>query len=158
MINIASKAGTYMRATSQAVANGLKPLVAGTTNKQNVVVEKSEKLTVDSLIKALPQCGNIGVRSGIPGETDNIRFSGFQRYIEQRKMTIGKTKNYIIAFDVIFCWNFFLILVTTQVRLAHTDIKVPDFSDYRRDSTKRAGTKSKTADDRRSFTYLLVGG
>lgn len=93
MINIATKAGTYLRATSQAVSNGLRPLAAG--------------------VPTLPQCGNIGVKSGIP--------------------------------------------VTTQVRLAHTDIKVPDFSDYRRENTKRAATKNTSADDRRSFTYLLVG-
>lgn len=69
MINIATKAGTYLRATSQAVSNGLKPLAAGVpSKKQNVVVEKQEKINLDSLIKALPQCGNIGVRSGIPGK------------------------------------------------------------------------------------------
>jgi ubiquinol-cytochrome c reductase iron-sulfur subunit len=48
--------------------------------------------------------------------------------------------------------------VTTQVRLAHTDIRTPDFTDYRRDSTKRAQSGRDTADDRRAFTYLLVGG
>jgi len=35
---------------------------------------------------------------------------------------------------------------------------VPDFSDYRRDSTKRAATKASSAEERRAFTYLLVGG
>lgn len=47
--------------------------------------------------------------------------------------------------------------MTTQVRLAHTDIRVPDFSDYRRDSTKRP-TGKDSADDRKTFTYLVVGG
>lgn len=114
MINIASKAGNYLRASTQVVSNGLKPLAAGVPKQQNVVVEKQEKFTGESLFKALPQCGNIGVRSGVP--------------------------------------------VSTQVRLAHTDIRVPDFSDYRRDSTKRPASASKSADDRRAFTYLLVGG
>lgn len=50
------------------------------------------------------------------------------------------------------------VLATTQVRFAHTDIQVPDFSDYRRDSTKRAASKAQTAEERKAFTYLLVGG
>jgi ubiquinol-cytochrome c reductase iron-sulfur subunit len=88
MINIASKAGNYLRASTQVVSNGLKPLAAGVPKQQNVVVEKQEKFTL-----------------------------------------------------------------STQVRLAHTDIRVPDFSDYRRDSTKRPASASKSADDRRAFTY-----
>lgn len=48
--------------------------------------------------------------------------------------------------------------VTTQVRLAHTDIHVPDWSAYRRDSTKNPESKSAdTADARKAFTYLLAG-
>lgn len=42
--------------------------------------------------------------------------------------------------------------------MAHTDIKVPDFSDYRRDSTKRSTARVETAEERKAFTYLLVGG
>merc|ERR1712198_419369 len=46
-----------------------------------------------------------------------------------------------------------------HVRFAHTDVRVPDFSEYRRDQSldpsKPAGTSSV---DRRMFTYLLVGG
>lgn len=44
------------------------------------------------------------------------------------------------------------------MRYAHTDIKVPDFSEYRRDSTKRAQSRSESAEERKAFTYLLVGG
>lgn len=49
-------------------------------------------------------------------------------------------------------------LVNTQVRFAHTDLRVPDFSAYRRDSVKSADRKNKSADDRNAFTYLIVGG
>lgn len=43
-------------------------------------------------------------------------------------------------------------------RHAHTDIRVPDFSDYRRDGTKDPkGRNSSTVDERRSFTYLMTG-
>lgn len=46
--------------------------------------------------------------------------------------------------------------VTSQVRWAHTDIKVPDWSEYRRDSTKSPTKKSsETEDARKSFTYLI---
>ena len=48
---------------------------------------------------------------------------------------------------------------TSQIRLAHTDIKVPDFSAYRRDSTKPSTAKSsETADARRAFTYMMLAG
>lgn len=47
--------------------------------------------------------------------------------------------------------------VTTQVRFAHTDLQVPDFSAYRRDSVKNPKRKDTKADDRKSFTYLMVG-
>jgi hypothetical protein len=77
MINIASKAGNYLKATSQVVASGLRPLVAGSPKQQNVVVDKQELTTVDSLIKALPQCGNLRVRSGVPG---NLSIHNFIRF------------------------------------------------------------------------------
>ncbi|GLV42522.1 Rieske iron-sulfur protein [Carabus blaptoides fortunei] len=47
--------------------------------------------------------------------------------------------------------------VSTQVRFAHTDITVPDFSDYRRDSTKSPSSRAND-ESRKSFTYLVVGG
>ncbi|XP_014248104.1 cytochrome b-c1 complex subunit Rieske, mitochondrial [Cimex lectularius] len=49
--------------------------------------------------------------------------------------------------------------VTTQVRFAHTDIPVPDFSPYRRASVQDPKTSSKQSDDsRKTFSYLVVGG
>lgn len=53
---------------------------------------------------------------------------------------------------------FPLIVASTQVRFAHTDIQVPDFSPYRRDSTKRANSKAQSAEERKAFSYALVGG
>lgn len=51
------------------------------------------------------------------------------------------------------------VAVTTQVRYAHTDIQVPDFSTYRRSDVQDPRTKSKeSADSRTAFTYMLVGG
>ncbi|KAK8390926.1 hypothetical protein O3P69_016937 [Scylla paramamosain] len=52
------------------------------------------------------------------------------------------------------------IAVSSQVRYAHTDIQVPDFSDYRRDDVKDSRAKSsvESASSRRSFTYMVVGG
>ncbi|XP_058816461.1 cytochrome b-c1 complex subunit Rieske, mitochondrial isoform X2 [Topomyia yanbarensis] len=50
------------------------------------------------------------------------------------------------------------IAAAGQIRLAHTDIRVPDFSDYRRDAVKRPNAKNNSADDRAAFTYLMVGG
>lgn len=46
-----------------------------------------------------------------------------------------------------------------QKRWAHTDIKIPDLSSYRRNTTKDP-TKSagSTIDERRAFTYMVTGG
>ncbi|XP_075212230.1 Rieske iron-sulfur protein [Lycorma delicatula] len=49
--------------------------------------------------------------------------------------------------------------VTTQVRLAHTDLTVPDFSNYRRSGTVDPKSKNKaSAANRKSFTYIIIGG
>lgn len=46
-----------------------------------------------------------------------------------------------------------------QVRYAHTDIQVPDFSAYRRSPTLDPTHKNDdSAPSRKSFTYLVVGG
>lgn len=46
----------------------------------------------------------------------------------------------------------------SQVRFAHTDLQVPDFSSYRRSSVadNRADTRS-SAPSRQGFSYLIVG-
>ncbi|XP_067007602.1 cytochrome b-c1 complex subunit Rieske, mitochondrial [Anabrus simplex] len=49
--------------------------------------------------------------------------------------------------------------VTTQIRYAHTDIQIPDFSAYRRKDVKDSNVRSReSADTRKAFTYMLVGG
>ncbi|XP_017050121.1 cytochrome b-c1 complex subunit Rieske, mitochondrial [Drosophila ficusphila] len=42
-------------------------------------------------------------------------------------------------------------------RQAHTDLQVPDFSAYRRDSVKDSRRRNETAEERKAFSYLLVG-
>lgn len=65
MINAASKAA-YLKATTQVVNGGIKPLVAaGLTHKETVVAHPSTPLSSHSLTKALPK-GAINVVSG-PG-------------------------------------------------------------------------------------------
>jgi len=112
MINVASKAA-YLKATTQVVNGGIKPLIAaGLTHKETVVAHPSTPLSSHTLAKAIPK-GLISVISG-PA-------------------------------------------VNTQVRFAHTDLSVPDFSAYRRDSTKNLNRKNTNTADRNSFTYVLVG-
>ncbi|XP_076357832.1 Rieske iron-sulfur protein [Tachypleus tridentatus] len=49
--------------------------------------------------------------------------------------------------------------VPAQIRLAHTDIKVPDFTEYRRNSVKDPCKSSLNTDEsRKMFSYLLVAG
>ncbi|XP_063700732.1 cytochrome b-c1 complex subunit Rieske, mitochondrial [Culicoides brevitarsis] len=104
MISAATKA-SYLRATTQAIGSGLKPVAAGVTKKTEVVVQKCAS-------QGLP-FRNLRVTSGVP--------------------------------------------VTTQVRLAHTDVAVPDFSEYRRKGTERATAKNDSDEQRKTFTYLMVG-
>jgi len=48
--------------------------------------------------------------------------------------------------------------VTSQVRFAHTDLKVPDFGFYRRDVTKDSRSDNKeSAASRATFSYLITG-
>jgi len=48
-------------------------------------------------------------------------------------------------------------LLTTK-RFAHTDIPSPDFDNYRRDATKDPNSvQAQSDDDRRAFTYVMVG-
>jgi len=49
--------------------------------------------------------------------------------------------------------------VSSQVRFAHTDIQVPDFSAYRRDDVQNVRVKAgESSASRSSFTYMMVGG
>ena len=51
------------------------------------------------------------------------------------------------------------LLTTASVRYAHTDIRVPDFSDYRRDSVKdHKASNRDSAPVRNTFSYVIVGG
>jgi len=53
----------------------------------------------------------------------------------------------------------FSLCSPSQVRFAHSDVTVPDFSSYRRDGTKDSHASSApSAGGRQAFTYMLVGG
>lgn len=68
MINIASKAGHYLRATNQVVASGLKPLAgAAIAEKKGVTTDKREVSSLWSLQNALPT-HPVSVRAGVASE------------------------------------------------------------------------------------------
>lgn len=46
----------------------------------------------------------------------------------------------------------------TQVRFSHTDVSMPDFSSYRRQSSLDPNIPNSTEINRRAFTYLMVAG
>lgn len=104
MINAASR--VYLKATSQAVANVLKPVVAAVPGQEKVIINSKP------LNNSVPS-GPIRATSGLT--------------------------------------------TTTQVRGAHTDLQVPDFTPYRRDSVQRATRKNDTNEARKAFSYMLVG-
>ena len=161
MINIATKTGCYLRATSQVVGTGLRPLAAGVVEpKKLVVAQKSKKVSVYGLNSPLP-AGNLSVRSGVGGKLTWWRsrsIASFTKFVSLAR----NFQYYVIYFDPsqLRFTNSALFTVSTQIRMAHTDIQVPDFTPYRRDSTKRAASARNANDDedRKSFTYLLVGG
>lgn len=67
MINIASKAGNYLRATNQVVASGLKPLAGAALAEKRVIVDVKD----NSLSKQIP-AGSISVKSGIASKLFRI--------------------------------------------------------------------------------------
>lgn len=84
MINIASKAGNYLRATNQIVANGLRPLAgAALIEKKGPASEEREYLTVYSLNKQLPST-NISVKTGVASKFSNIHLFIVNRFISRQ--------------------------------------------------------------------------
>lgn len=67
MINIASKAGNYLRATNQVVASGLKPLAGAALAEKKVTTDVKDVSSLLSLSQALPT-QNVSVRSGVTSE------------------------------------------------------------------------------------------
>ncbi|CAG0897225.1 unnamed protein product [Darwinula stevensoni] len=50
------------------------------------------------------------------------------------------------------------LCTSQQIRMAHTDIKVPDFSEYRHRSLRdNKASNRDSADSRRAFTYITTG-
>ncbi|CAH1119819.1 unnamed protein product [Phaedon cochleariae] len=79
--------------------------------------------------------------------TVHIPFTGTSPYVLSRALPNGNVS--ITSGPAVSC----------QVRWAHTDITVPDWSHYRKDSTKSPTSKAADSEDsRRNFAYLMVGG
>lgn len=72
MINIASKAGSYLRATNQVVASGLKPLAGAALAEKKVVVDVKDSSTLYSLSKQIP-AGCVSVKSGVASKCPNYQ-------------------------------------------------------------------------------------
>ena len=130
--NIASKVST------QAVANGTKPLMPAVSIsvEKAIVPPPAQKLTSSSLSASLPK-GAITA-----------------------SLSIGGVYNYLLSISFGWWWLFGRFCTTgpSQVRYAHTDITVPDFSDYRRNDVKSSTVNSKdSAPKRQAFSYLIVG-
>lgn len=69
MISAATKA-SYLRATTQAIGNGMKTSVAaGVPKKSEVVVARTATPTVAHLISDSLPSRNLRVTTGVPGES-----------------------------------------------------------------------------------------
>lgn len=67
MISAATKA-SYLRATTQAIGNSLKPLAAGVPKKSDVVVARTATSTVSHLNSDSLPHRNLRVTTGVPGK------------------------------------------------------------------------------------------
>ncbi len=53
----------------------------------------------------------------------------------------------------------FFLPGSSQYRFAHSDVRVPDFTDYRKDAVKDAGSSAAVSgDSRKAFSYAIVAG
>ena len=58
-----------------------------------------------------------------------------------------------------FHLHVYVLLGSSQIRLAHTDVSFPDFTAYRRDSVKDPSADSEaSAPARKAFTYIITAG
>ncbi|XP_059168859.1 cytochrome b-c1 complex subunit Rieske, mitochondrial-like [Physella acuta] len=94
----------------------------------------------------------------------NLASVGLPAITAQPKITVEQPPKKLTSYTLSKClsWNPTSASVsmggTQQVRLAHTDVKVPDFSAYRREQVKRADVKTEDSDATRKLTsYLVVG-
>lgn len=63
---------------------------------------------------------------------------------------------YVLTSTSIHAFSFFT--GPSQVRFAHTDVKIPDFQAYRRAQNKDAKSENKAALPSRMFTYAMTSG
>ncbi|TWW75672.1 Cytochrome b-c1 complex subunit [Takifugu flavidus] len=100
------------------------------------------------MLALVGRCGTLSPSlRATKGTTKNVVLPG----IKELTSVVGKTKDSLASM---------LALLTKYggLRLAHTDIKLPDFSDYRRPEVIDANKSSKdSSDGRRAFSYLLTG-
>lgn len=79
-------------------------------------------------------------------------------FASKTKRKLAPLLLFLNLIKIIFLFISFLFhLAVQQVRLAHTDLQAPDFSPYRRDSVKDVNRKNTTAEERKAFSYMLVG-
>jgi Ubiquinol-cytochrome c reductase 8 kDa, N-terminal len=94
MINIASKAGSYLRATNQVVASGLKPLAGAALAEKKVNVDNSTNSSLNSLTQQIP-IGNVSVRSGITSKF--LLMQSKEHPVVNRAYNLFCLKNYITS-------------------------------------------------------------
>lgn len=150
MMNAVAKSGglaSYLKTSTNVSGTHVGP------NLKNVLIKKKSPMDLPILLKtgqamsvALPTTGSLQGLSGLFGMAPQICQLLFLIRNDSLDMA------YIIRI-------LFFILVKSQVRFAHTDIQIPDFTNYRRESTKDPNVKaSQTDGSRKSFTYLIAGG
>ncbi|KAH9502408.1 Cytochrome b-c1 complex subunit Rieske, mitochondrial [Bulinus truncatus] len=94
----------------------------------------------------------------------NLSSVGLPAIATPTKISVEQPPKKLSSFSLSQCLPRNAINVTnsvagnTQVRYAHTDLKVPDFSSYRRDQVKKADSNTEHSDaERKLSSYVVVG-
>jgi len=106
----------------------------------------------------------LGVSNAVKGYTEIVATSSSKtvRPTKSPKQTVPPKPTYLTNFTLqanLLSKKATVTTVTaTQVRSIHTDFKVPDYTDYRRNSVKDTGTSNRnTYENRNAFTYMVLG-
>lgn len=68
----------------------------------------------------------------------------------------SKIKFWFIIFSILY---FSFLKGSVSTRFAHTDIKIPNFNDYRNDYSENAAQSSKeNSDDKQTYSYISTFG
>lgn len=113
------------------------------------------------MFRNLQLTGNVS--NAVKGCTEVVATTSVksQNLVKAPKQTVPARPTYLTNFTMqsnLLSKKALTAVTATQVRLVHTDFKVPDYTDYRRNSVKDPSTSNRdTYENRNAFTYMVLG-